>query len=303
MSIILEPSSHFRLFSDMHQDMYVTKKFLPSQLWEPEPLPEDSESTLILAGDLWHAKKPFQFSNYSWFKSMSSRFKHVLVVLGNHDFWGGTFPTEYANFERYKNQQQLDNIHLLQDSMVLMGDYKIIGATLWTSLADRSHAIITQFNDQNNDLRYIRWNDPRYPNVYKHISAKPFLEAFNKSKNYIFENSKRDYPEQKIFVISHHPPVEALARDPSMTNIDFAIDTNKLDDLIIQSDIDMWMHGHIHESGKALVGNTTILSNTVGYAISPDFNAKFNSEFNPWHQEQFHNRLNAENDFKKKLKI
>ena len=110
MTITLEPSSHYRLFSDMHLDMYVQKKFQPSQLWEPEVLPEDSESTLILAGDIWHSKKPFAFSNYSWFGKMTQRFKYVLVVLGNHDFWGGTFPTEYKNFERYKNEQKLNNL-------------------------------------------------------------------------------------------------------------------------------------------------------------------------------------------------
>ena len=305
MTITLEPSSHYRLYSDMHLDMYVQKKFQPSQLWEPEVLPEDSESTLILAGDIWHSKKPFAFSNYSWFGKMTQRFKYVLVVLGNHDFWGGTFPTEYKNFERYKSEQKLNNLFLLQDSTILMGDYKIIGSTLWTSLQDRSSAIMEQFNKTNNDLRYMRWHDSRYPNTYKKASAKPFLEAFNKSKHYIFENAVKDYPEQKLFVISHHPPSKVLATDPDLTDIDFAINTNNLDDLILQSNIDVWMHGHVHQSGKAKIGNTEIIANTVGYAISPDFNAKFNSLYNPWYQEKFENSnsLNLQQNQKNTLKF
>lgn len=47
-------------------------------------------------------------------------------------------------------------------------------------------------------------------------------------------------------MISHHPPSKVLATDPDLTDIDFAINTNNLDDLISQSNIDVWMHGHVH---------------------------------------------------------
>lgn len=50
----LEGAKYWRLYSDMHQDMYVfsQKRFNPSILWMPEPLPEDKDTVLILAGDL-----------------------------------------------------------------------------------------------------------------------------------------------------------------------------------------------------------------------------------------------------------
>ena len=65
------------------------------------------------------------------------------------------------------------------------------------------------------------------------------------------------------------------------------------------------MHGHVHQSGKAKIGNTEIIANTVGYAISPDFNAKFNSLYNPWHQEKFENSnsLNLQQNQKNTLKL
>ena len=291
--IVLEPAQYYRLYSDIHQDFYVSKKFTPTQLWEPEPLDEDSESVLILAGDIWHAKKPFIFANYSWYKKMSERFKYVFVVLGNHDFWGGSFPNEYTNFERYKKQFVIDNLYLLQYSTILLGDYKFIGSTLWTSLGSRSVDVIEQFNKCNNDLKYMRWQDPRYPSVYKHISAKQFIEAFNKSKSYIFENATRDYAEQSIVVVTHHPPSTILVTDPEMTNIDFEIDTNNLDELIKASQIDIWMHGHNHQSGKKLIGNTQIIANTVGYKSSKT--SDLNQDYNPWHQEAFVEKIDLEN--------
>lgn len=281
----LEEAKYFRLFSDMHLDFYAnSKKFNPSQLWEPEVLPEDKDSVLILAGDIWHAKKPFKFSNYSWFSKICSRFKYVLVVLGNHDFWAGSFPTEYSNFERYKKEQNLNNLFLLQDNVIEIGNYKFLGATFWTSLGSRSHDVIEQFNAHNNDLKYIRWIDPRYPNVYKHITFKPFLEAHNKSKNFIFENAVKDYPEQQIVVVTHHPPTNSLANDPHKTEIDFEIDSNNLFEDIKNSEIDYWMHGHHHQSGVELVGNTKIMANTVGYLSSSISKGDYDPGFNPWHQ-------------------
>ena len=57
---------YIRVFSDIHLDFDVpnkTKNFQPSMLWMPEPLDTDSESILILAGDLWHSKSYYMFQN------------------------------------------------------------------------------------------------------------------------------------------------------------------------------------------------------------------------------------------------
>lgn len=278
----LEPAKYLRLFSDMHLDMYVSKKFKPENLWYPEPLPEDKDTVLVLAGDIWHAKKPFSFNNFSWMKEVSSRFKYVFVVLGNHDFWSGQYPKEYANFNRYVKESGLVNVFLLQNTQIVMGKYKFLGTTFWVNYANNP-----EFMDkarEYSDYRYIRYEDPRYRGVFKKLVPKNIVEAHNRDRNYIFENAKKDYPEQNLWIITHHPPSFALVDDPALTEFFASVSATDYDDWIKNSDIDVWMHGHNHQSGEAVVGNTKIIANTVGYATAPDENEKMNPNFNPWFQ-------------------
>lgn len=283
--IKLPEAKFLRFFSDMHQDFYINpKKFSPSHLWYPEPLPEDSETILILAGDIWHAKKPFTFSNFSWFKDLSSKFKYIIVILGNHDFWSGTFPTEYANFNRYKEQFDIPNIYLLQDNIINIGTHKFIGATLWTNYNERDPETIQNSEMISSDLKYIRYSDPNYRGTYKRIKPKHFMEAHAKSLNFIFENATKESEEQTLWVITHHPPSKALIDDPALDNLTMGVVANDYDEKIAASNIDFWIHGHNHQSGTAKIGNTLIMANTIGYLSASEENAKLNSKYNPWIQ-------------------
>lgn len=295
----LEGAKYWRLFSDIHEDMYVQKHFKPSQLWMPDPLPEDKESVLVLAGDLWHAKKYLMFSGYSWLKDVASRFKYVVVVLGNHDFWGGKYPDEYVRFETYKQKLGIDNLFLLQDSTLLIGDVKFVGATLWNNLDGRNPEVLEEYNSSINDVRYIRWSHPVYPNSFKKWGAKQVIEAYSKSKQYIFENAKKDYPEQKVFVVTHHPPVTDLFSVPEEYPYYVDLESHKklygnnLGKEIAESEIDVWVYGHNHQSGHVKIGNTDIYSNTVGYPLSSAHNEVMNPDYNPWFQEEFHGLKNS----------
>lgn len=286
MEILKLPAAKkLRFYSDMHLDFYVSpKKFNSDNLWTPESLEGDSETILVLAGDIWHAKKPFKYSNYSWFSTLSKRFKYILVVLGNHDFWGGQLPTEYANFQRYSKELGLDNLILLQNSQVIIGEHKFLGATLWTDFANNDFNTIEEAQKTSNDLKYIRYIDPNYRGVFKKLLPKHIVEQHRISKNYIFENAHKDYPEQKLWVITHHPPSDVLVTDPYLTEKEYGLVTNNFDDKIKETEIDYWIHGHNHQSGKAKVGNTLVLANTVGYLVATAKNDELNSDYNPWIQ-------------------
>lgn len=62
----LPASKYIRIYSDIHLDFDIpTKKFKFDMLWTPEKLETDTETTLLLAGDIWHADKPFSYFGQS----------------------------------------------------------------------------------------------------------------------------------------------------------------------------------------------------------------------------------------------
>lgn len=279
--IKLLPSQYIRVYSDIHLDFDVTlKNFQFSMLWVPEELETDKNTTLILAGDLWHAQKTYNYYNESWIKNLSKRFQYIIIVLGNHDFWGGNFPKEYENYEKAFTEQNLNNTYLLQDSIIEIGNNKFIGGTLWTDYMSENSLVMEEAeNGTMKDYKYIR-----YGIAYQRIRAKHLLSAHNKTKNFIFTNAIKEYPEQKIWVITHHLPTIRSITDNldryNKTLYENALYYSNLDSEIKKVQIDYWIHGHHHQSQDYLIGKTRIISNPRGYTGE-------NTEYNPWHLLEF----------------
>lgn len=270
----LSSSKYIRIYSDIHLDFDIPKKFKFEMLWKPEKLETDKETTLILAGDIWHAKKPFSFMNQSWLKEISQEFQYIIIILGNHDFWGGAFPQEYNNYREKIKEQGLDNIFLLQDSQLEIGNHKFIGATLWTDFLNASTLCMYNAKNIMNDYKKIK-----YGTGYGKLTSSILLKAHMASKNYIFDNAKKDYPEQKIWIISHHLPsynsIDWKYKIPGL-ELENALYYSNLDELIEESEIDYWIHGHTHHAQDYMINKTRIISNPRGYPGESD-------NFNPWH--------------------
>jgi predicted phosphodiesterase len=272
----LEKSSYVRVYSDLHLDFDVpSKNFKFEMLWMPEELETDKETTLILAGDLWHAKKPFSYFGKSWLKEISKKFQYILIVLGNHDFWEGTFPSLYKDFEKKLKEQKIENIFLIQDSVIEIGNHKFLGGTLWTDyLGGDALCMHMAENGAMKDYKYIK-----YGLAYQKVHARNFHGAHIKTKDFIFTNAKKDNSEQKIWVLTHHLPSfksipEEYRLDESRIN-ENALYYSNLDLLIENSEIDYWVHGHSHLAQNYFIGNTRIIANPRGYTGE-------DTNYNPW---------------------
>lgn len=284
MIVNLAPTKYFRIFSDVHLDMDIPKKFQMSNLWFPEEKETDLSTTLILAGDIWHAKKIYSFHNQSWLKELSSKFQYILFVLGNHDFWGGNLPKEYHRAEEELKKQNIDNVFLLQNNIIHIGDIKILGATLWTDFLGGDKELIIDAPTIMNDYKYIQVGEG-----YKALKPHHIVTEHIKSKNFIFTNAKKDYDTQKVWVVTHHAPsfksvnISQYANTP-LTNKEHGLDASNLESLIENSEIDLWIHGHTHVALDYNIGNTRIFSNPKGYPMEEtlyDKNILISVEENP----------------------
>lgn len=267
-------AKYIRIYSDIHLDFDVPdKKFKFEMLWEPEHLETDKDTILILAGDIWHANKPFSYFGQSWLEKISKKFQYVLIVLGNHDFWNGNFPNTYDSFRKKLQEQNLSNIFLLQEDTITIGNNKFIGGTLWTDYLKGNAQAMYKAQELMNDYKYIR-----YGRAFGKINASILLKEHYKTKAYIFEQAKKDYAEQKLWVITHHAPSYKSMDsqyDRSDLMLENALYYSDLDSEIEQYPIDYWVHGHSHHARNYMIGNTNVIANPRGYTHE-------DTEYNPW---------------------
>lgn len=257
---------YIRIFSDIHLDFDIPnnlKHFNPDKdIWTPPRLPTDKETILILAGDIWHAKKPFSYMNFSWFKKISSQFHSIIVVLGNHDFWGGNLQLEYEHYLKNISIQELQNVYLLQDNTIIIGKNKFVGGTLWTNYDNANPGVMNLGESLMNDFRYIKNGK-----TFSKLRATHILGSHSKTARYIEENAKKDYKEQNLWVITHHlpsfksVPLHFQEEDNYAENSLYASNLENL----MNDDIIAWVHGHSHMQAYYSIGQTKIIANPRGY--------------------------------------
>lgn len=281
MAIMLESVKYLRYMSDLHLnvDASLTKsnKFTPDVLFMPEPMTEDADTALLLAGDLWEAKKIYSFHNFSWLKAVSLRFKYVIFVLGNHDYYDGALYKEVQRFKEQKIKQNLHNVYLLNNECLTLGaDLKIAGTTLWASFNRGNPVSIyvceNGYVDEHNqhhemrDFRYIK--DP----LYSRLRAKHLIAEHIKAVNFLMNDGVRDHDKQMLIYLTHHAPDVQSIPDKKMFS---AENTNEwhiagmyysdLSSIFQQNKPDFHIHGHTHQRKEYVKDGVSVLVNPRGY--------------------------------------
>jgi Icc-related predicted phosphoesterase len=192
----------------------------------------------------------------------------VLYTLGNHEYYGASYP-KLVN--KLKHIAKGTNISVLENDSILIENTLFIGCTLWTDFElfkdfrkASYHAL-----ESMNDFKRIRI-DPRYSK----ISPLDIAIIHKKSLKWMEEQINSNNNE-KLVVITHHAPSEkSIPHKYKNDSLSPAYASN-LDCLIINSNIDLWIHGHVHDQLNYSIANTKIVCNPRGY---PD---EENCLFNP----------------------
>ena len=259
--------THLRIFSDIHldfdlknQEAYVS----PDQVWQPKPLAEDSSSILVLAGDLWTDNLAFKAlpNGESWIGHVAKRFKHVIVVLGNHDYWG--LSLQSAPRKAKDAVSQLPNVTLLEQDSVVVDGIKFVGGTLWTDYGRDPIAMVTARSFMK-DYKRITFGESR---VRRRVSPQDMFEVHRQTARYIFNNCQADEPGQPVIIVTHMAPHERsvderysndkLLNQAYFTNLEESVQTHC-------KDVWLWIHGHIHAPVDYMLYTVRVLSNPRGY--------------------------------------
>lgn len=261
-----------RPVNDIHLDFDVAKSNLP---WTPPGLKEDHLTALVIAGDIWHARKYLSYANKSWLAARAQRFRYVIFVLGNHDYWGGAYNHEADRVKEEIQKQGLTNVFLLQDDTIDLEGVRFVGGTLWTDFNKQDPLtkmswrtiMVADFKQIKKRIHYVAPDGTIKDNEYTSIAAVDLQKAHQKTKNYIFANAKKDPGIRKVVVVTHMAP-SALSIDDRYKHdvIANGYYYSELGNEIADSEIDLWFHGHTHVPKDYMINNTRVVNNARGYA-------------------------------------
>lgn len=239
------------------------------------PEGDTSQDILVIAGDIWNdATNSLLYSGGSWLKTVASRFRDVIIVFGNHCWYGTSFKNMEAKFATLLDEQGINNVHVMNDGCWVdpISNVLFVGGTLWTDFDKESPLLMFNAATVMNDYRYIRTKS--YSKISANlIATKHFLTR--KHIEHIISNNK----DKHIVVVTHHLPSFQLISEEYRGDPNNAYYASDLDEMIIDNpQIKQWVFGHTHITCDKMIGDTRCLSNSYGYKGSNtqfDRNAHF----------------------------
>lgn len=255
-------------------------------------LQHDGADVLVIAGDLLIVEYLYDISEFdmnnrftqnllsnkflkvqdfrNFLKQASEMFKHVVYVMGNHEFYGGRFFGSILHLQ--EELEPFENIYLLENNAKELDGVLFLGATFWTDF--NKHDPISMYDAGlfMNDYKSIRWDKD---GLYRKLAPKDSFGRHVRSAHY-FRGVLKD-TVQPVVVVTHHAPSYASIHDRYKQDIGLnGAYASDMSELIFEfPNIVYWLHGHVHNTNDYTIGNTRVVSNPRGYhgyEENPDFN-------------------------------
>ena len=227
------------------------------------PVPTEAD-LVILAGDIGTKARAVQWAA-SAFGSLP-----VVMVAGNHDLWGSSIPRGY---EKMKDAARGTRVHFLQNDQVVIDGVRFLGATLWTNYRLTANQPLAMWDARQRMVRDFK----KVRNAQFGKTSPAFmLEQHFKSAQFLSEQMAMPF-SGKTVVVTHHAPTGASIperfRADSQSHLNAAYASN-LEHMMGGDAVQLWVHGHTHDSLDMNIAGTRVICNPRGYApddLNPDF--------------------------------
>lgn len=200
----------------------------------------------------------------------------VVYVHGNHEGYGKALDELQRDIENACSRTK--RVHYLNRRELVLGDVRILGATLWTDFMlygrERQAMAMEEAGARINDYRRIRMNSelpaPLTPadTTRLHREDLAWLES-QLAKPFV----------GKTVVVTHMAPSMRSISAQYRNGLISAAFASDLDYLIERADL--WVHGHTHSSADYRVGACRVICNPLGYPSRDGMELPENSSFNP----------------------
>lgn len=266
----------FLFWSDLHCE------FDPFDIPTPgvDGAPEQSDiDGILVAGDIDTKGRHLDWLERIW----TIWQRPVLAIAGNHEPYGAKRFQKHHDEERGRLAQLRSagvDIDVMRGSTRIIGDTRVIGATLWTDMnlyPAASGYIQHIVKDKMNDYRHVKWHDER-SGIYRKMIPADTVSMHRTELEFILAELSKPF-EGRTVVMTHHAPIlqvlSKARRDAGdLVSAAYASD---LWNRIGYHSVDAWISGHTHDGVEVALegacGQTAFLSNCRGY---PSEKTRFN---------------------------
>ena len=234
---------------------------------------EQDADLLILAGDIVMLKDLDKQSergdrSRGFFQRISQNWPRALYVMGNHEHYSGDFAKGVDRFRTFCEVHNIANIILLDKESIVIDGYDFHGGTLWTDFNDMDTFTMHNAATAMNDYKAVKnTNDT----VSWKFLPKHALRDHQKMRNYLqvvmdtYREAGRE--DNRVIVITHHAPSKSSVHEKyshdTLMNGNFY--TNMDEFILANPQIQLWVHGHMHDPFDYGIGGTRVVCNPRGY--------------------------------------
>ena len=241
----------------------------------------EGADALILSGDicvaayLAHKDDDYKKSReiHDFFEMCCKEYDNVIYIVGNHEHYNGDFQRTIPHLKDHLCSY-LENLHILDKSVVTINDITFIGGTLWTDMNKEDPSTMISISGIMNDFikvangRIDSKNNSEGKPYYRINRLKPedVVVDHKEMLEYIRIIVEGKY-DQKFVVVGHHAPSRLSTKpkyqDDYIMNGAYSSDLSEF--ILDYPQIKMWTHGHTHDNFDYMVGSTRVVCNPRGY--------------------------------------
>jgi predicted phosphohydrolase len=196
---------------------------------------------IALLGDIGDPFKP----NYKEFiKYFSSNCENVFLLAGNHEYWQEKYNMIHVDNEIENISSEFRNVHFLNNKRYNIGNYTILGTTLWSERITANKSGDKYHTSESNNINNLHYH----------------------SRNWLTENIKSSL--NPIIIMSHHLPSYELITDEFRTD-KYIKQHNKFAshlDYLIKNPVKFWLCGHSHTTLEKYINGVLCGINAYGYS-------------------------------------
>ena len=216
--------------------------------------PRTDADVVVLAGDIARPRAAAE-----WALGFD---RPVLYVPGNHEFYGGTLQGTIDELSRLLAGS---HVELLDDTEVVMGGVRFLGSILWTDfrVCGEGEAQAAAMAEAQRLMR-------DFSRIGNDATGGPFTPqdaAARFAQHAAWLQSRLAAPHAgPTVVVTHHAPARGSIHPRfagSLLSAGFVSDAERL---LGADRVQLWIHGHTHDSFDYAVNGTRVVCNPRGYA-------------------------------------